>query len=386
MKQKILLLTLVHPDFLPPVYACAQTLRDVGYDIHILTFDSYVPSEINLGGNIALESIGKHHDTPFFQRWSLRRKYTGRVGELIDINTAAIIAFCPFSFLTGLKFRASTPVIYFAMEIADFTTKFFSRSPLSHLNNLMALHSLSKASLVATPSVQRSAWLAGRSHLDVMPQTIFNTAYYSESEAAKPTYETFKSIVPQHFLNKNIVLYTGAVNERLCVFELVKAFDLLGDSSAALVVTGMKDNEYCNSIRQFVAQSKVKENIKLLPYVSREEMLALQANAHVGACLVREYDDNIASKMIAPNKVGEYLNKGLFILGVKGIYMNLFETAGVGALAETPSVEDISGTLKKVMEQADLANNKQMIVSFVKNYYCMQKQAAPIINFLAKKK
>ena len=130
----------------------------------------------------------------------------------------------------------------------------------------------------------------------------------------------------------------------------------------------------------------MKDNIKLLPYVSREEMLALQANAHIGACLVREDDDNIASKMIAPNKVGEYLNKGLFILGVKGIYMDLFEKAGVASLSETPSVNDISITLKKALQHTGKDNNREMIVSFVKDYFCMQKQAVPIINFLSKHK
>ena len=39
--KKILLLTLVHPDFLPPVYSTGQVLRDLGFDIHILTFDSF---------------------------------------------------------------------------------------------------------------------------------------------------------------------------------------------------------------------------------------------------------------------------------------------------------------------------------------------------------
>ena len=385
MKQKILLFTLVHPDFLPPVYACAQTLRDQGYNIHILTFDSYVPSETNLGKDITLESVGKHHDIPFFQRWALRRKYASRANDLVDINTPAIIAFCPFSFLTALKFKASTSVIYFAMEIADFTARFFSKSPLSQMNNLLALNAIQKADLVATPSVQRSAWLAGRSHLETLPQTILNSAYYSEAEAGKPTYDLFKKIVPEHFLNKKLVLYTGAVNERLCVAELVQAFELMNDNTAAMAVTGFKDNKYCNEIKRFVANSRQKENILLLPYVSRDEMLALQANADIGACLVREYDDNIASKMIAPNKVGEYLAKGLFILGVKGLYMNIFETAGVAALSDTPSVPDICASLKQALTTAGSEQNKKTIKNFVTSFYCMQKQAAPIIEFLAKR-
>jgi hypothetical protein len=61
-KKTILLLTLVHPDFLPPVYAIAQVLRDYGYNIHILTFDSPVPANLDIGDNIAMELMGKHHE------------------------------------------------------------------------------------------------------------------------------------------------------------------------------------------------------------------------------------------------------------------------------------------------------------------------------------
>ena len=384
-KQKLLLLTLVHPDFLPPVYACAQTLRDLNYDIHILTFDSFVPSEVNIGENITIESIGRHYDVKFLDRWVLRRKFTSRTKKLIKEGVAAVISFCPFSFLTGLKMGRSVPVIYFAMEIADFATRGFPRSPLSHLNNLITLYLMFKADLVATPSVQRSAWLAGRCHLDIMPATIFNTAYLPKQDDTDSYKDIFKKIVPPHFSDKKIVLYTGAVNERLCVFELVEAFHLLNSDDCALIVTGIKDNEYCNSIKEFVKKSNQKDNIFLLPYITREEMLALQANADIGACLVREYDNIISSKMIAPNKVGEYLNKGLFILGVKCEYMNFLEAKGVAALAQSPSAADVSFTLKKALEHTKSPDLKLVISNFVKNYYCMQKQAAPIINFLAHK-
>ena len=77
-KGKLLLLTLVHPDFLPPVYACAQVLRDEGYAIHILTFDSFVPANLELGSDITIECVGKHHGIGLKQRLQLRNKYTKR--------------------------------------------------------------------------------------------------------------------------------------------------------------------------------------------------------------------------------------------------------------------------------------------------------------------
>src|SRR5438046_2327930 len=99
--KKILLLTLVHPDFLPPVYAVGQVLRDLGYNIHILTFDSYVPAQLDLGDNIEIESIGKHHGAATFQRLKLRKHFKSRAKEIVNEKPVAVISFCPFSFRVG---------------------------------------------------------------------------------------------------------------------------------------------------------------------------------------------------------------------------------------------------------------------------------------------
>ncbi len=383
-REKLLFLTLVHPDFLPPVYATAQSLRDLNYDITIVTFDSFVPAPVELGNNINVETLGKHHNTGIKTRMALRKKFKTRAKELLRDGYKAIIAFCPFSFLTALDVSGNTEVIYFAMEIADFTFSGLKRSPLSSISAYRALYSLNKAYLVATPSVQRSAWLAGRSHLDFMPATIFNTAYISGATQKTDDRAVLKHILPDEVFNKKIVLYTGAVNDRLCVRELVEAFDQLNDSNSVLVATGFKDNAYCNGIKQFVAESKNKDKIYLLPYVTREEMLALQATAHIGVCLMKEVEHYIASQMLAPNKTGEYLSKGLYILGVKNFYMNMFESAGVGSLAESPAVSDVVTALRHALTVIDNADYKTQIKDYVNNYFCMQKQVAPIVKALKK--
>ena len=131
-KKNILLLTLVHPDFLPPVYAVAQSLRDLGYYIHILTFESFVPAELKLGNNIVLESIGKHYNANTLQRLQLRNKFTKRAQELANEDTLSIISFCPFSFHSGLAIKKKIPLIYIALEIADFSLPQLLKSPFSN--------------------------------------------------------------------------------------------------------------------------------------------------------------------------------------------------------------------------------------------------------------
>ncbi len=382
--NKILLLTLVHPDFLPPVYAIAQVLRDEGYSIHILTFDSFVPAYLDIGNNIVVESVGKHHGIGLPQRLQIRSKFRSRAGELAAGQPGAIMAFCTFSYLCALQIKKNSPVIYHAIEVADFIPKLFTKSPLSHLNNLLALKKAHKADLAATPSVQRSAWLAGRSHLDFLPHTILNTAYLSPTAEQDYT-AIFRQIVPEPLQDKKIILYTGAVNAHLCIKELVMAFEQINDQMSALIITGIKDNDYCNEIKSAVAASKAGSRIKLFPYVTRTEMLALQANADIGVCLAREYEDNVESRMMAPNKVGEYLSKGLYLLGVSTEYMTQFKMKGIASLAASPTPEAIGIAMQDALQAVNDKSYKTTIRNFVKDYFCMQQQLKPVLAFLKNK-
>ncbi len=381
-RKKLLLLTLVHPDFLPPVYAIAQTLRDFNYDVHILTFDSLVPSDFNPGAHISVEPLGQHHKVGTLERFKLKGKFSGRVKQLVNDAPQAIIAFCPFSYLQAIKHHGEIPVCYVAMEIANYSFEGFKRSPFTQLGNYRAIKQLHKAAFLANPSVQRSAWMAGRANLQNMPFTILNTSYY-EPKHESNSVETFRNLLPLDYHDKQIILYTGNVNYMLCVKELVQAFVLLDNANTRLVVTGMKDNDYCNEIRQIAASHRCPEHIKLLPYVTRNELIALQENSHVGACLFREESKTINAKMIAPNKLGEYLNKGLFVVGVRSEFMMQFEHAGVAYLAAGTQPVDITEELKRAVATTSNNSFKARISSFIQNEFCMQQQAKPLIHFLS---
>lgn len=381
--RNVLLLTLVHPDFLPPVYTVAQVLRDEGFHVHILTFDSYTPAGIDLGKGITVESVGKHHGIGLRQRLSLRKKYRSRARILASEGQEAIIAFCAFTFLCGLEVKEKTSLVYHALEVADFLWGSIKRSPLSQFNNLMALKRIHRADLVATPSSQRSAWLAGRCGLQRMPETILNTAYLapSSNDQLNDVYET---LVPRTIRQHRVVLYTGAVNDRLCVRELVQAFCDLDDKNSSLIVTGIKDNEYCRSIQNIVGSFSGRERVLLLPYVTRQQMLALQEHAEVGACLMKSYDHDIESVMIAPNKVGEYLAKGLYLLACRSEYMMPMSMKGIAALANSPSVSDVKNALRDALDAVNKEDYKARVDAFVREFYCMQQQAIPIVDFIKK--
>ncbi len=382
-KGKLLLLTLVHPDFLPPVYATAQSLRDLGYDIHILTFDSFVPSEYHLGNNISLELLGRHFSAGTFERISLRNKFTSRAKELTRNSTKAIIAFCPFSFQCGLKVKGNLPVIYSALEISDFKLNEFLRSPLSNYRNLQAIRHMKKADLITTPSIQRSAWLAGRCHLDVLPQTILNCAYFAEVDE-QPYRDTYRKLVPPDFWDKKVVLYTGAVNDEHCILEAIQAFDIVNDTGSALVITGIKDTPYCEQVKKLAATAHSTARIKLLPYVTRLEMESLQANACIGLCLEKEVQTSIRSQLIAPNKTGEYLAKGLYVVGNSNEYMQLLRLNNVASLTPANDTNAIADTLTDALKTAEHGAQRETIKKFVSSFFCMQQQVRPIADFLSK--
>jgi hypothetical protein len=90
--------------------------------------------------------------------------------------------------------------------------------------------------------------------------------------------------------------------------------------------------------------------------------------------------------MIAPNKIGEYLYRNLFLLGVRGAYMDVFEANGVAALARDSEVGSIKDALSDALIKLKQAETSSKISNFVKKYYCMQVQAAPIVNYFVNRK
>src|SRR5688572_17713526 len=136
--EKILFLTLVHPDFLPPVYASAQVLAEKGYEISIYTFESTAPEIFNTGEKITVDIVAKNKGS-FIQRIKGRNEYSKRVKKYIEDNKPVfIISFCEFSYLTALKYSNGIPVFYFVLELVDFSYLNLFKSPLGALRNLKA--------------------------------------------------------------------------------------------------------------------------------------------------------------------------------------------------------------------------------------------------------
>jgi len=383
IQKRILLLTLVHPAFLPPVGAIAHVLRDEGYEVHILTFDPHLPTEPNEYKNIKLETVGKHYGVGLLQRIAIRKKYTARARQLAADNTIAILSFCAFSYLCALKIRSQLPAIYHALEMSDFSWKSLPRSPLSQINNYIALGRLQKATLVSTPSAQRSAWLAGRSRLNFLPETIQNTAYLP-TKASIDNSEKATELIPSLLQSKIAILYMGSVNALNCVAELVTAFCELNDESCVLIIAGMRNNDYCNDLKKYAATQSAGNRILFYPYISGVDKDALQQHAKIGVSLTKENNSDIESKMTAPNKAGEYLAKNLYLIGTETEYMKQFNFTGVASLVQSPTPANITVALTEALTAVATDEYKNRTEYIVNRYYSMQQQIKPIRDLLQK--
>ncbi|WP_276133821.1 glycosyltransferase [Polluticoccus soli] len=383
-RKKILLLTLVHPDFLPPVYATALVLRDEGYAVEIITFNSLVPAENESDEGITICEVGEYHNKSFFQRLSLRRKFNEVVQNKMREQPVLVVSFCTFSFLSAETQKRQVPHAHIALEINN-TPERFNESPLTFMRIQRTFSKISGAEFVATPSVQRSAWLAGKCGLRSVPHTIQNTTYYKAAEKNKST-DLLKTILPEHFLEKKAFLYAGRLNSNYSVHELVMAFGQLNDGNAVLVITGFRENDpYCIQLRQILNSQPNSKNILLLPVVPRQELAALQEYAHIGICFLYERLNDLETQMAAPNKIGEYIANGLYLLTNKVVYTAQFQNAGVATLIDQPAVDQIQqGMAEALLNVGDLGFAKK-IDAFYRDEYCMQQQARPIIEFLKSK-
>jgi hypothetical protein len=378
--SSILFLTLVHPDFLPPVYASAQVLASKGYHIDIYTFESEAPEKFNAGSGIRINIIGKHAGT-FNQRAAARKKFDEQVAAYVtETRPKAIICFCEFSYLTALKHYPNIPVMYFALELVDFAIKNLFRSPFSTIRSWQATSQLHKAKYICTPSYERSGWLAGRYALQIIPDTVLNAPFISHDFHLTKQYTT--TLLPGHFRNKVKILNTGGVNGTRSVKELVLGFEK-SSSDTCLVITNVGQSAYSNEIRSLVDRSARKNDILLLGTVSRKDLIELQQSCDIGICLMK-LQDGFDARMIAPNKVGEYFYSGLLVLGMNTPYFHQFIPYNITQLVDEPDPDQIAAALDRLSNLVAQSGYHSRIELCLREWYNMGRQMETAIKLIEK--
>lgn len=380
-RRRVLVLSLVHPDFLAPLYSISRVMRDEGYHVDIFSFSSKAGGTVSLPAEITLHDCGIHGGSTG-QRLSARRRFREAVARSVAEHApAAIIASCPFSLLEARHVARGVPLVYFAFELYDPTFGSLLQSPASRLRSLRALRTARTASVVCTPSDERSAWLERRAKLPRRPMTVLNAPYRGQNESTEEARRAARALIPTAWTQRPVVIHTGNVSRTQAVAELVDSV-VYWPNAACLLVTNVGDSPYADEIRRRVSASPRASDIALLPLLPRGQMLELQRLATVGVCFVRP-GDNLESSMPAPNKVGEYLHAGLVIAGLNTPFMRMVAEHGAAVLASSLDQRSMGESIAAALEQASASSARARIVDTARSWYSMEVQWQPVLQHLA---
>lgn len=164
----------------------------------------------------------------------------------------------------------------------------------------------------------------------IVIEGIVDDSYPTLVSEGQKTDETYKTVV-----------YTGTLNEKFGVVNLIKAFHAIDDRNVRLKICGRGDSE--DLIKKYALKD---DRIQFLGQVSNEEAVRLQNNATV---LVNPRQNNEDfTKYSFPSKNLEYLLAGKPVVaykldGIPDEYDKYFH------YVEDNTIESLSNTIKKVV-------------------------------------
>jgi hypothetical protein len=364
--MKILLATYTHPDFLPPVYEFYSVLQKCGHEVSIICSASEALQSTS--NCYTIKTIPNKYGKGTFAKIKYRSAFQEILKQHLQ-RAELVISFCEVSFLMVENEINSTDTKHFhqALEMSFVSFKDFRRSPLSTFRKMQYLKKLKNCEFVSTPSYERSGWLTAVANLKSPAHTILNCQFIS------PADEQF--IAQKTSTNNNQIItliHTGGVNQTRSVFELVQAFYNANLANCKLIITNVRDNDYCNSIKKYIADTK-SNNITLLGPISRDELIQIQKNADIGVCFMKGGTE-LDSQMLAPNKIGEYLKYGLAIIATDAPYYDIFGNSFF-LVSDLKSETELVSIIQKAVSEYKLKNCSEIL-----KWYNMEYQMRSLLS------
>lgn len=369
-------LSLVHPDFLAPLYPMAELLAEAGCEVDIFTLASPAPGRMPLRDAVRLHECGPPSGA-LWERLSARRNFRRVAREWASRSSPrALIACCPFSFLEALRVSGGgIPVVYWVFELYETAWRSFARSPLTSLRNRRALRRMRQSDLVCAPSAERAGWMLRAGDLPVLPTVVLNCPV-SRAEPSAP--DRWPDWLPSRFREGPIVLNTGNIGPTHCVPDLIATIPEW-PAESRLVITNVGDSPHGRVLRELTERSPRKEDILLLPTIPRADMLLLQRLSQVGICLMRR-TESLETIMPAPNKVAEYVHAGLVVLAFANSITSRLEGEGVAVIIEEREQPTIAEGVRRALRLACDGDARSRAKHVAGDWYNMRKQGAPILH------
>jgi hypothetical protein len=368
--MKIILATYTHPDFFPPVYEFYAVLKKNGFEPVIVCGESDATESLSVSYNIisVKNTFGKGILGKIKYRNSFERSIVNNVSD-----ARFVVSFCEVTYLLiqNIQKKFEFNHVHHSLEMYRTTFSDFKRSPLSTWRRMRYLSKIKNCEFVSTPSYERSGWLSGVANLKKPAVTILNCQYIDDENLAFVKSKSFQ-------VNNGLCfVHTGGVNDTRSVFEVVEAFHLANIPNSNLVITNIRNNDYCNNIKNYVESHSLK-NVKLLGPVSREELVQIQKDADVGICVMKE-SSLLETKMLAPNKIGEYLKYGMAVIASDAPYYDMFTDC-------FQIVESVQNKEQLVKAFQNCSGQKKNSLWNILEWYNMEHQMRHLLKYINKNK
>ena len=370
------ILSLVHPDFLAPLYAIAELLAEAGCEVDIFSAASIAPGHAPLPENVRIHECGVPSGR-LAARLSTRRGLRRSVNAWTSQRSPrALLACCPFSYLEALRAaRGRIPVVYWVFELYETAWRGFPRSPLTILRNRRALRRMGQCDLVCAPTAERAGWLLRAGALDRLPAVVLNCPLPRAEQGA---FDAWPEWLPSRFREGPIVLNTGNIGPTHCVPDLIATLPEW-PAESRLVITNVGDSPHGRVLRELAERSPRREDILLLPTIPRADMLLLQRLSQVGVCLMRR-TESLETIMPAPNKVAEYVHAGLVVLAFANSITSRLEGEGLAVIIEEREQPPIAEGVRRALRLACDGDARSRAKQVAGDWYNMRKQGAPILH------
>lgn len=363
------------------VFREAETLVEAGFDVSIVDIESDPkrPDEEFLHGILFKHlSVSDEFMTTRFTRWTLFRSVwmlissirllTGTRANIYHAHDVSALPACAIAAWLRRK-----PLIFDAHELPTNDTS-IRRSWLLSLFASILKFVLPRCAGVITVSPP-------------IAQEIHKT-YHPKSVTLVRNIPPYQRVEKNNHLRQalglgphvRIALYQGGLQANRGLATLISAAHFL-EPDTVIVLMGQNTGGVHEQLAEVISRERVEDQVKLLPPVPYNELLAWTASADAGLII---YDPtySLNVKMCLPNKFFEYLMAGLPILTSELIAITpLLQKYGIGQAVSSLEPQEVGNAINVFLkDQAVLGEMCTNALHTAKEALCWEQERSHLLD------
>lgn len=176
------------------------------------------------------------------------------------------------------------------------------------------------------------------------------------------------------------LLTVGNVNKNKRVYEVVEAIsksNILRDRIKYLVVGSQSNIQYVERIKKLIRENKLEENVKLIDYVTDEELADYYKNADLISNLRNPAIEGASWSLVEQMSLGKPI-----IVSDNGFYSEIPEECVLKISLENEQKELIEKLEEFVKNQQDMIHMKENVIKFVEEQFSPKRYAQSLVEFM----